>query len=275
MSGTVASVALAVEFNPSDRSPARGAAVSVINWEEFKSPKVLAPWLSGAAVVIGVILTLGYAVLHTMPRLQSQQDELQKAVAALPDKIQGRLDKVTDDVRGQIKELSANNSGQLSVVNLSISNLKNNVMDLCLAARSKAKGCNFHALIAQAKGNSDILAGLVDLKDVKLAPGATGPQVASASVKEELPVVSWGASGVTTYYPNGRTTQATADAILWINAADAKWEQKGDQLMASFKNGEATFQLKSAAKGHTTELVKSLNGTAEALQVASYAYDGK
>lgn len=131
--------------------------------------------------------------------------------------------------------------------------------------RPLLKGCTVKSPVTQAESVSRS-AEYLEAAKVQLTAGAH-PQVASEELKEQLPQVSWGSAGVTTYYPR---SAKLSDVLLWSAAAkSAHWSQKDGNVKVSFENGGATFKVApNTSEEHLTQLVDSLNATTEVLKAS-------
>lgn len=230
------------------------------------TPKVVIRLVGAVGVLFGAAAFLGYQVIFRMPDLTHDIHGLRDDMAGL----HRDMKSMSGDLRG-MKGLSDNTQRQLDSMNASLLAVRTTVLHVC-EKPSMGKTCNTASLLTNAKGITQIGARFVDRGQMTLTAGAKTPQVTSQTVKEQLPVVSWGTMGVTTFYPGGKTKQLdVADGLLWSSAADSvQWRREGNTLKARFANGEAAFDIAPGYRAHATELLDSLNKTSTMLRMSEH-----
>jgi hypothetical protein len=254
-----------------------------LDLSELKKPKLTTVILVIGAVA-GVFLFADYiynALQRRLPAVEVAQGQLQADVKQLHDLLNGDLSVRLKGMTDQMTALSS----QMTGMSAQMLEVRTSVMTLCAAVRGgRTKICDFKAMLSDAKTLSRIQALFVDGGRVTITPSnpiapsspvlaaqpPPTPAVASAAIKEQLPTVTWGTMGVTTFVGTTATTKDNlANALVWVSAAkSAHWQQEGDSLKVHFTNGEATFEVAHDSRAHMAELVKSLNETADAIQTA-------
>lgn len=231
-----------------------------MDWSDWQKPRVVISLIGAAVVFFGATCFLGYTIFYRVP-------DLEKRVEKMDSNTHDGMKTLSDDLRGQLQTMNGDLHEQLKTMGIALSGLKANVMLLCTQKHSQSGACNMQTLIAEAKSASRIQAQLFDTASVTLTRGLA-PIVASEDLLKGLPEITFGSAGITYTYPSDEGKRDIGDVILWSSAAEsAYWYQEGGEIKATFKNGDATFQLApSTSKEHAVELVDSLNATAEALR---------
>ena len=226
---------------------------------EWCTPRVVMSLVSAVVVLFGAAALLGYQVIFRMPDLTHDIRDLRSDMHRV-------MKSVSDDLHTDMKGLSENTQRQLDSMNASLLAVRTTLLHVC-EKPSMGKTCDTTSLLTNAKGITQIGARFVDRGQVTLAVGAKTPQVTSQAVKEQLPMVPWSASGVTTFSLGATPLPDIAGGILlWLSAADSThWRREGNTLKASFANGEADFDIAPGYRAHATELVDSLNKTSAML----------
>jgi hypothetical protein len=231
-----------------------------LDWSELKK---LSLWVT---IAVPVVLTGFVTFLITWGSAQTHLEQLEKRQDRFEASVQKSMDGLQKGIEGRFDASARDERDQTASFQSSIRDLETNVMLLCGGQRRPlAKVCDVKALVAQARSVSRSQAVLLEGATVQITAGEK-PQVASEEVKEQLPQeVTWGDTGVTTYYPGGKKL---GDVLLWSAAAkSAHWSEEGDYAKASFANGYATFKFAPAtSREHMRKFVDSLNATTEVLK---------